>query len=180
MELKKAIEQRRSIRQFKIDNVSDDSISELLESARLSQSAKNRQPWIFGVLKGKRKDYVADLMINWCDTTSENIGTVRATANAIKEASVLIVVFREPNNSWKKGDLLSIGSAIQHICLRATDLGLGSLWIRDTYCVDKEICKSLGQNHLELVSTVAVGYPSQNPKLRPRKTMKEMVVFYDK
>ena len=30
------------------------------------------------------------------------------------------------NTFWNTGDLLSVGAAIEHICLSATDLGLGS------------------------------------------------------
>ena len=187
MEFIKVVENRRSIRKYKNKDVSKDLITELINSARLCQSAKNRQPWIFGVLKGKKKDYIADLMLNWCD--SENIkeaenaigykSSVKNTANIIKEAPVLILVFRENNDKWITGDMLSIGAAIEHICLRATDLDLGSLWIRDTVYVQKEICEFVNHSELELVSTITIGYSNEFPNPRPRKDVKDMIVFYD-
>ena len=45
MELDKCIRERRSIRTFTSQNVDGSLIEQLLENARLSPSAKNRQPW---------------------------------------------------------------------------------------------------------------------------------------
>lgn len=63
MELQKAIESRRSIRRYGPDRpVEEEKIRALLESARLCQSAHNRQPWRFMVLKGEKKDQIAGLL----------------------------------------------------------------------------------------------------------------------
>ena len=70
---------------------------------------------------------------------------------------------------------LSIGGAIEHICLRATDLGLGSLWIRDTTYSQKEIAKLIGYENMEVISAISIGYPNQSPKQRPRKELKEIL-----
>ena len=51
MELKQAIELRRSIRKFKPDPVPDEHIKEILEAARLAPSGTNIQPWRFVVVK---------------------------------------------------------------------------------------------------------------------------------
>src|SRR3989337_760383 len=51
MDVKEAIQKRRSIRRFKPDPVSDDLIQQLLESARLAPSGSNTQPWRFIVVK---------------------------------------------------------------------------------------------------------------------------------
>jgi len=45
------IQQRRSIRKFKADPVSDELITQMLEAARLAPSGTNRQPWRFQVIK---------------------------------------------------------------------------------------------------------------------------------
>jgi len=143
MELAEIIKNRRSIRKYKNDDVSNELIMELLESARLCQSAKNRQPWSFGILRKEKKDDIADIMINWCDiAVDEKEGkknSVRHTANIMKEAPVLILVFQEKNQEWLTSDILSVGASIEHICLRATDLGLGALWICNTASVNKKL-----------------------------------------
>ncbi|TFG59696.1 MAG: nitroreductase, partial [Spirochaetales bacterium] len=48
---KEAIETRRSIRKFKPDDVSDEIIFQLLDSARLAPSGCNSQPWRFKIVR---------------------------------------------------------------------------------------------------------------------------------
>ena len=62
MELQEAMKKRRSIRKYQPRDVEDQLLEELFEAARISPSAKNRQPWRFMVLKGCEKDHVADIM----------------------------------------------------------------------------------------------------------------------
>lgn len=57
-----SIENRRSIRLFKSDDISKEIIEDILNCGRLAPSAKNRQPWYFVVTKGKIKDKIADMM----------------------------------------------------------------------------------------------------------------------
>lgn len=63
MELNKVIKSRRSIRKYKNIEISNDIIEDLIESARLAPSAKNRQPWEFMIVKGKVKNQIADIML---------------------------------------------------------------------------------------------------------------------
>ena len=51
------------------------------------------------------------------------------------------------------------------MCLRATDLGLGSLWIRDIVYVSKQVEEMLGYENLELNCAVSLGVSNQKPKL---------------
>ena len=62
METLKAIKQRRSIRSFETTNVSRKIINDIVNTARFSPSAKNRQPWLFVVPNKKKKDEIANLM----------------------------------------------------------------------------------------------------------------------
>ena len=50
------IENRRSIRKYKPDELDRKLIEEIIYSASLAPSAKNRQPWKFIVYKGEEKD----------------------------------------------------------------------------------------------------------------------------
>ena len=51
--LTEAIENRRSIRKFLPDDISDDVIMELIRAAQLAPSGCNAQPWRFKVVKDK-------------------------------------------------------------------------------------------------------------------------------
>ena len=50
------IENRRSIRKYKPDEIERKLIEEIIYSASLAPSAKNRQPWKFIVYQGEEKD----------------------------------------------------------------------------------------------------------------------------
>jgi nitroreductase len=54
MELVNAVKGRRSIRKFKSDNIPQEILHEILETARWAPSGGNKQPWEFYVLTGKQ------------------------------------------------------------------------------------------------------------------------------
>ena len=177
------INKRHTDRKFTDEQVLDEQIKKIVHSASLAPSAKNRQPWYFVIARNEINDKIADLMINYTlnhDDTIERakIGcpsSVNPTANVIKQAPILVVVLREKNDNWTVGDNLSIGACVENICLRATDLGLGSLWIRDTVYVAQEIADLVKHGDMELNCAVALGYANQSPKQRPRKNLNEIL-----
>lgn len=187
MEVLKVIEERRSIRNFKNDNVNRELIEDILNCGRLAPSAKNKQPWYFVVLTEETKNRVVDMMINYTLKSKKSEeraihgfnSSVNPTANAIKQAPILILIFREKDNNWIVGDNLSIGACVENMCLRATDLGIGSLWIRDIVYVADEVAKMLGHEDMELNCAVSIGYPNEFPKQRPRKKLKDIVEWYN-
>lgn len=180
MEFNEVIQNRRSIRQFMPQEVEQDKVDQLIESARLCQSAKNRQPWRFMILKGQEKDKVADMMVDPFSADNKEmfgyINTVQYSADTIKKAPLLIAVFQVCEEEWFASDLLSVGAAIEHICLECVNLGLGSVWIGDICFNEREISKYLKHEHLHLVSAIAIGYPAESPKLRPRKSRDEILI----
>ena len=187
METLKSIEERRSIRGYTKEKVSRKIVEDILDCGRLAPSAKNRQPWYFVIVENDIKDKIADMMIDYTinnDDTIErkNLGcasSVNPTANIIKQAPILVLIFREKNENWIVGDNLSIGACVENMCLRATDLGIGSLWIRDTVYVADEVARMLGHKDMELNCALALGYASQSPKQRPRKELKDIMELYN-
>lgn len=186
MEVKESIENRRSIRNFKKEEISKELIEDILNCGRLAPSSKNRQPWHFVVLEKDTKDKVADLMIEYTlnnDHREERKklnapSSVNPTANVIKQAPILILIFRPKDDNWLVGDNLSIGACVENMCLRATDLGLGSLWIRDIVYVSEQVAEMLGHGDLELNCAVSLGVPNQSPKQRPRKELKDIMEWH--
>lgn len=175
MELKSAIEERRSIRKFEKKDVSDEIILDLIECATKAPSGHNRQPWKFHIVRGDLKDKIADTLYQ--KTIGIEGSTAPHTAGIIKEAPILIVVYlTEYNAENYLYDVLSIGGAIENILLRATDIGLGSLWIGNTSLIEEELKEILDTN-LRVISTVAIGYKDQEPHARPRKPLEEVLVL---
>lgn len=179
MNLTECILSRRSIRKYKQINISDDIILELIDSARLCQSAKNRQPWFFKILRNEEKQKIAELMHQKIrDARLENFNSsVENSASIIENAPVLILVFKEKDDQWITSDMLSIGACIEHICLKSVDIGLGSLWIRDVYIAEKEILEETGNGNLELVSGITIGIPDECPSERPRKSINDIILL---
>ena len=187
MELIETINNRRSVRKYKDIDIPNDVIEDLINYARLAPSAKNRQPWEFMIVKNKTKNEIADIMLEQLKESKVSLerkiynanSSVKATANIMKQAPILILVFKPKEDNWIIGDSLSIGAAIEHICLRATDLELGSLWIRDIVYTQKEIAKLVGKDDMELISAISIGYPDEKPKQRARKKLNEIMEWYE-
>lgn len=186
MEVKKVIAERRSIRKFKQEDINKETVEDILNCGRLAPSAKNRQPWYFVIVKSEIKNKIADMMIDYTNNNNDAIerkklgcaSSVNPTANVIKQAPILVLIFRPKDDNWLVGDNLSIGACVENMCLRATDLGLGSLWIRDIVYVSEKVAEMLGHEDLELNCAVSLGVPSQSPKQRPRKELKDIMEWY--
>lgn len=183
METLNAIEGRRSIRKYTEKKLDKKIIEDILNCGRLAPSAKNRQPWYFVIVTDEIKDKIVNLMINYAETSLDEIdlvdrNTIIPTANVIKQSPTLILIFREKNDKRIIEDCLGIGACIQNMCLRATDLSIGSLWIRDVEYISEIISKLIGLDNLELNCALSLGYADQTPKMRPRKELKDITKWY--
>ncbi len=191
MEFQKVIEERRSTRKFSNKKVDKQKILDLIECARTSPSAANRQPWHFIVVENELKNKVAEIMeehlknskveldsTKYATHTYQTTSSLKGSIRVIREVPILILVFRAPNEDFYDSDYLSIGSAVEHICLKATDLCLGSLWIRDVIYVKEEIAELFYKN-MELVCGIAIGYQDEFPYPRKKKTIDEIMEWYD-
>ncbi len=116
MEVKDALLKRRSIRKYLDKEVSDEIIEELLNAAMSGPSACNRRPWIFYVIKDQ--DKLNELR--------------KASRFSNMNAPLAIVVVGDLSRSLplqlKDFWIQDCSAATENILLRATDLGLGSLW----------------------------------------------------
>lgn len=173
MELVSAIEKRRSIRKYQDKEVTDEVLLELIRLATLAPSGHNRQPWKFQIIKGESKNKIADMLYN--KMKDVEVSTAPHTANIMKEANTLIMVYLSDDSSYDNlDDVLSIGGAIENILLAITDLDLGGLWIGNTIHIKEEIKTIVGNRNI--VSCIAVGYKDQAPKPRPRKHLDEVIL----
>jgi len=87
MDVSTAISQRSSVRAYKDTDVEEDKLRKILEAARLSPSASNRQEWKFVVVKDKE--------------TRKNLAQAAFGQSFIGEAPVVIVaVERNRSQSW--------------------------------------------------------------------------------
>lgn len=183
MEFDAVLANRFSARKYKPGRkLKNEQINKIIDAGRIAPSAKNRQPWIFKVLNDSEKDIIAKMMIEYKDKNKEKHdakfgeNSCNATGKAVLDASVMILVLRKDDKDWITGDTLSIGAAIEHMLLEATNMGLGSLWIRDTVYVEDKILKLIDEPELKLVSSLIIGYADERQHIRNLKSLKDTII----
>ena len=152
MELKEVLLKRRSIRKFEDAPISEEIIDELLHAGMSGPSAVNKKPWEFYVVTNKEK-------LN---------ALKKASAFSKIEAPLAIIVCGNLLNSLplKMAEywIQDCSASTENILLRATDLGLGSVWCgaHPQKGAKKKIRKILGipLHHIPL-NTIYIGYPKE-------------------
>lgn len=189
-----AIKTRRSIRRFKEDSVPDTLIRRILDAARQAPSGDNSQPWIFILVKDshikqKIRAFLADRARRYIqsdegkrelqkygpDTSAKWIKAIEAGRyqEHIAKSSVLIVTAGDTGSPYYVHDCCA---ATMNLILAAQAVGLGSCWI--DHGVSDELTESSIRDVLRIpkdyriVSLVAIGFPAEAPKPRPRKEIR--------
>lgn len=187
MEVMQAINNRRSIRRFKSDAISDETIRTILEAGIKAPSGKNRQPWEFVVVKGDKRAEMVQIMregIQAIKSAHGNTGSAENSAKIMEQAPVTIFIFNPYGTlPWQERsieqqifdtvDIQSTGAAIQNMILAAMDLGIGSLWICDVFFAYEGLCRWLNKD-CQMIAALSLGYTDENPPARPRKNLDEV------
>lgn len=170
-----AIEQRRSVREFKPDPVPDATISRIVGCALMAPSAGNMQPWRFWVVK--RPDVKAAL--------------ARAAFGQgfVEEAPVVIVVGAEPGRSaaryGKRGSELyciqDTAAAVENMLLTVVAYGLGACWVGAFDEGEAKRALDLPED-VRPVAMIPIGYPRRDPasrRPRPQRSWEEVVTVVE-
>lgn len=161
-----AIKDRFSVRNFKDKPVEQEKLDEILEAARMAPSSCNTQPWKFVVIRDpekrqqltgacKGKQWVADapVTIAICANNTDYVMTCGQLAYTI-DASL----------------------AGEHICLQATELGLGTCWIGAFFHDKMAKIINLPEDH-KIVGLLPLGYPDVEKGSRNLKPKEEVIVW---
>lgn len=185
---------RRSIRKYQERLVPQSMIEEIIRAGILAPSAKNRQPWKFVVVTGAAKEGMCAALAEGLERErkepflAESAGYIDGaeyTFSIMRQAPAVIFIInplaKKFGNSLSDEERIaeicntqSIGAAIENMVLTATNLGLGSLWICDTFFAQKELDQWLNAEG-ELFAALAIGYAAEAPNARPRKEEKDIV-----
>lgn len=159
MELLKALKTRRSIRAYTDKVVEKEVLEEVLEVARIAPSAANKQRWKFVIIE---KDRVKEFVPLCKDQ------------KFVGEASNLIICCATDKESkWADVD---VAIAMDHMTLRAHDLGLGTCWIGAFY--PEEVSKAIElPQEAKVVAILTLGYPAKDGVMRDRKAMDEIISY---
>lgn len=158
MDVLEAILNRRSIRQYTDQAVSDDVIETLLKAAMYAPSAVNKQPWHYIVFRDRE--------------TGEKIISFHQNASMLRQADAAILVCWDEELQHDAGyGPVDCSAATQNILLAAFGLGLGSVWIGLYPRIQRmEAIHSLFglPKNIRPFSIVALGYPAEEKKMPSR------------
>jgi len=148
-----AIFNRRSIRSYTDEEVSDAAVEGLLRAAMAAPSAGNEQPWEFVVIRDR--------------PTMEGIMAVHPYSAMLKEAPVAICVCGDLDREKYEGYWVQdCSAATENLLVAAADMDMGTCWLGVHPRPEREqgIAKLLGiPAHVVPFAVIALGHPAQNP-----------------
>jgi nitroreductase len=107
---------RRSIRKYTSQKISDEQLSFILKSAMYAPSAVNKQPWHFIVFRNRQ--------------TIQEIIKAHPNASMLLQANVAILVCWDENLQHDVGyGPVDCAAATENMLLAAHSLGLGAVWV---------------------------------------------------
>lgn len=174
MDLMEAIKGRRSIRKYKPDPVSEETLHILMEAVRWAPSWANTQCWEVIVVKDPK--------------VKSEIATALPRSNpalpSVTDAPlVLVLCGKKGVSGFKRGEAVTIkgdwlmfdtGLAMQNLCLAAQALGLGTVVIG--MFDHKAVEKILGvPQDVEVVAMTPLGYRATEGIVPRRKEVSEFI-----
>lgn len=154
MELEKAIFERRSIRRFTDEDISDENLVKLVRAGIWAPTAGNIQPWIFFCIK--KPEQIHNIQV----VSPGMLGNPRAL---ICICSDLNRAYERAGEGGKVLALFDCAMAAQNIMLRAHDLGIASCVVRSfNQAAVRIILKA--PTHMQPELIIMLGYPERVPK----------------
>ncbi len=165
MTVLEAIRQRYSCRAYRDRPVEQDKLAQVLEAARLAPSARNMQDWRFVVVTDSQ--------------TKRHVAEVTNRPDVFAKAGAIIAACSNSDYVMRCGQAIGpidVSIALEHICLQATELGLGTCWIGS---FDPEKVRTiLGiPADIAVIELMTVGYPADSRPEPKREPMGKIVSY---
>ena len=202
----KVIQDRRSIREWTDEPVSEQDLAMILEAGRLAPSGENAQPWRFIIVRdadtrkklgalaggGSGRRFTAEFVTHQMQerfATLQDEEKKKTAFEKLTSGQVSAFLANAPLNIvvCGKKDVWDMpydtSAAIENMLLMVTALGLGACWVIAP-CIDirdeERIQALLGiPPGFKAVSVISVGRPTRPHRPRPRLAM-ELLVFAEK
>ncbi|HOG48798.1 MAG TPA: nitroreductase family protein [Anaerolineae bacterium] len=198
----KVILDRRSIREFTDEPVSEEDLQAILEAARQAPSGENAQPWRFVIIKdpdmrqaiatiaggGSGRRFTAEFVTKKMqarfsslqDEAKKKAAFEKLTSGQVSafvgDAPIIIMVCGK-KDVWDMP--YDTSAAIENMLLMITALGLGACWVIAP-CIDVRDEERMQQllgvpAGYKVVSAISLGYPTRPHRPRPRIPLHELV-----
>ena len=169
MDFLELTKKRYSVRSYTSQEVEKEKLDYILECARYAPSAVNKQPWQFIVVQSELQKQKLQKVY---------------PAKWFVEAPLYIIVCANDSVAWtrqydnKNHADIDAAIATEHICLAATEMGLGSCWVCN---FDLDLLRTNFQLPAEKypVAIIPLGYIAEQPEcFSTRKERGEIVTVY--
>ena len=159
-------EKRHSVRKFSEKRITAEDLDYIMQCVQLAPSAVNRQPWLWLIVRSAE----AKEKLQEC-----------YDREWFKTAPMYIVGMKNVNENWVRrydekphGDI-DVAIATEHLCLAATERGLGTCWVCN-YDTDK-MQQLFPREGYEAVVIIPIGHIAEDcPHAeKKRKDMSEIV-----
>ena len=191
---------RRTVRSFSEQPVSNDVINAAIAAAVTAPAPHHTTPWRFLVLRDQpmrtqlldamRDRWITDLTAS--GMSAESIEKRVARGDILREAPVVIVPFidleadaheypdAERNAAERDMFMVAGGAAVQSLMISIAAQGLGSAWIGSTlFCADVVQAACSLPESLQPLGAVALGYPATEPAPRDARDIAEFLLETD-
>lgn len=161
------VSRRYSVREYLQKPVSNDDLEYILNCARLAPSAVNRQPWHFYICK-----------------TTESLQKLHQCYDRpwFNTAPMVIIACVSHSEEWiRQSDgrahgIVDVSIAVEHICLAATERGLGTCWVCN-FDSNKIMTLFDFPQGTAPVALIPLGYPNTNITEKNRKELSEIITI---
>ena len=153
---------RRSIRTFGPGDVEPRIVEDLIDCARLSPTAMNKQPWSFIVVRDA--------------ATRHRIVEIAGHAEFLRSAPVAIAVCLDEWDYWREDG----SAATTALLIAAHAIGLGACWVSmEPHPYTPAVKDLLGvPAGVHLLAVVAIGHPAESPT--PEKRALDSMIKHER
>ncbi|MBT6774502.1 nitroreductase family protein [Candidatus Woesearchaeota archaeon] len=175
------IKNRRSVRSYLAEQIKDEELKQILDSAIYAPTGRNHQPWNFTVIQNqelikqmgaKTKEVMSKSKEEWISERGKDPGF-----NTFYNAPTIIIVSGRKN---AYSPLTDCSAAIQNILLTAESLNIGSCWVglvSHFFSVEEEVAKLKIPEGYEPYYAVCLGYKNPDAKVIIKERNKEVVNY---
>jgi nitroreductase len=183
-----AIHQRTSVRRFRPEPVSRETIEQLLECAVRAPNHKLTQPWRFTILTGASRSRFAELRAGHRLKRFDDPSAPEALAAADKvrretqdtPAFVVVMSAVNPDEITREEDYAASMMAVANLMVAAESLGLGTYLKTGGIMRDPAVLElARVPQDFRIVGIVSLGYPAEAEPPRRRKPATELTEWVE-
>ena len=175
MKLDQILNTRRSVRSFDSRPVNEKDILSIIEAARLSPSACNSQTWRFIFVT--RREIIRKICHEAMRPVIPNKWLEQAPLVIVGCSQLDVIANRVGTRvTGIEYYQIDLGIAMEHMVLKATELGLGTCWIG--WFDETHVKDILGiPNKIKVSALLAVGYPKETTGKNRKRKPSEKIAF---